>query len=115
MYESKPMKKFESKIEKLQVGEMVGHELVWENPNNPNYKEIVANNIVDGIGKGMRVISPNGVEYVGLLIDFDYDSNGKLTRFIFVYYNKDSKREYVIDTNQQIGWTIVYDGQYYKL
>ena len=115
MQESKPMKKFDSKIDMLRIGEYCGHDLVWVNPNNPNYKEIVANNMSDGLGRGIKVISPNGQEHIALLVDFDYNENGKLTRFIFVYFDGNFKREFTVDTNHQIGWSVFYEDHCYKL
>lgn len=115
MHETKPMKRFDSKIENLKIGEYCGHELTWVNPKIPDYQEIIANNIRDGIGKGIKVISPNGIEYIALLVDFDYDSYGKVNRFIFVYFDKNNKREFTIDTNYHIGWSVFYEDYCYKL
>lgn len=115
MIESKQLKKFESKIENLKLGEMCGHDLVWVNPKSLNYEDTVANNIRDGIGVGIRVMSPDDIEHIALLVDFDYDDNGKINRFIFVYFDKVRKREYIIDTNHIIGWTVFYENHCYKL
>jgi hypothetical protein len=115
MIESKPMKRFDSKIENLQAGEMCGHELTWVSPTRKDYEEVVASNIRDGIGTGIKVISPSEQEHVALLVDFDYNENGKMTRFIFVYYDKIRKREYTVDTNFVFGWTVFYENVSYKL
>lgn len=114
MIESKMLKKYESKIENLKVGEFCGHELVWLHPNRNN-KETVTNNMKDGIGQGIRVISPKEEEFVGLLVDFDFDSNPQCKRFIFVYYDKKTRREFTIDTLYHIGWSVDYKEKMYKL
>jgi hypothetical protein len=115
MIESKPLRKFESKIENLKIGEFCGHELVWENPESKNYKETIAKNMVEGIGQGISVISPKGEDEVGLLVDYDFDTNPLCRRFIFVYFDKKSRREFTVDTLYHIGWTVDYKDKVYKL
>ena len=115
MIESKQMKRFDSKIENLKEGELCGHDLTWVSPTRKDYEEVVASNIRDGIGTGIKVISPDDKEHIALLVDFDYNENGKMNRFIFVYYDKIRKREYTVDTNFVIGWTVFYEGYCYKL
>jgi hypothetical protein len=115
MIETKQVKKMDSNLESLKVDEFCGHKLIWVNPKSVNYHETVANNMRDGIGRGTKVYSPNGEEHIALLVDFDYDINNNLNRFIFVYFDKNHKREFTIDTNYQIGWTVVYDNNHYKL
>ena len=115
MIESRPVEATNSKLSDLKEGEYIGHELIWMPGKFANKEDMIAQNMKEGIGSGIRVLSPDEQSHVALLIDIDFDTNPRCKRFIFTLYNKHTKREHTIDTLYSYGWTVFYGGDSYKL
>jgi len=103
MQESKPVKVGDNKLESIRIGEQYIHPWIV----NVKHEELE-----EGIGTCYKVISPESVDFVGVLLDYDLEDH---PRFIFAYFNKKANREFIIDTKHQIGWSINFQNKCWEL
>jgi hypothetical protein len=103
MQESKQVKAGDTKLENIQVGDKFIHPWIEKTYEKEKY---------DGVGTCYKVISPENKEFVAVLLDLDTEDN---PRFIFAYYHPYAKREFIIDTKHQFGWSIFFKDHCWKL
>jgi len=104
MQESKPIVQGNIQLEGLRVGQEFAH---------PWIEKVFEKEKPEGIGVATEAISPEEKRFVALLLDYDLEDNHP--RFIFAYYNPLTKRESIVDTKYNIGWTFEYQNKFYKL